>query len=145
MPRPHTAESATRTPKGAVSVSAMVSTRRTLWVLLTLPMLAGAVLLLHGLDAQAAEAHTAPSSEAASARDGHHHDAPDHCASCSIGHLAAACVAIVVTTSALIITSRRKVGARAAFTTPALLRVVRRSSTRSPRPPAWVELAVMTC
>jgi hypothetical protein len=117
--------------------------------LLVLPLLAGALLLMHGLDAGATTsglngaAVTVPTHS-------HHGEAPtEHrdagCDGCAVGHVMAACVAIVVTVVGLRV-ARRAAGARVST-----LLVSATGRTRAarqllrPPEPVWVRLAVMRC
>lgn len=125
----------------------MTSPCRPLWALLALPVLVGAVLLMHGLDAEAAEAHAAPAATDGPVSDGQHHDGRQRCASCTVGHVAAVCVAVLAGATALVVATRRSRprGAGVARPLSASLRTRIQPSTRPERPPLWVELAVMTC
>lgn len=119
--------------------------------LLVLPLLVGAVLLMHGLDARVhiepalahpvAAAATGPSGEAGQATG---HD-DEHCPACAAGHVMVACVAILTAVAGLI-RLRRVLGqvmATMRATTSASVRMVHR--VLRPPEPAWVRLAVMRC
>jgi hypothetical protein len=128
----------------------MSSSRVPRWTaLLVLPLLVGALLLMHGLDARAS-AGGLPEASAATPAHAHHRAVPaehddEQCASCAVGHVTAACVAIVLAVIGLRL-ARRGAG----FLVPALLDSVgvrltaARELLRSAEP-AWVRLAVMRC
>ena len=116
-------------------------------VLLVLPLLAGALLLMHGLDAgthttAAALAHVDVES------DGHGHHTPG-CESCpGTHHLLAACMAIAATAATLRLA--RRTGCRLAIAvrsvvTPAARFGVRLAELARPPDPGWVRLSVMRC
>lgn len=115
--------------------------------LLVLPLLTGALLLMHGLDADAAPDAVHASSVVAPA---HHGDTPlEHheggCDGCAGGHIMAACVAVVVT-----IVGLRATRHTARTRWPMLLEVAagpRGAAHQALRPPdpAWIRLAVMRC
>ena len=130
--------------------------------LLVLPMLVGALLLMHGLDAGAGGHHTAAGSVETSA-DAHFHaeqgahldsgtsaaasSSPedDHCLECLAGHVMAACMAIITTIVGIGLVRRRLGGGLVvALAVPLDLA---RSLVESVRPPdpAWVRLSVMRC
>ena len=117
--------------------------------LLVLPLLAGALLLMHGLGAGATTTGLhGPSAVASdhshqSATPAEHDDAG--CEGCAVGHVMAACVAIVATVVGLRF-ARRVIGARVSTlvdTTAGHVRAARR--LLRPPEPAWVRLAVMRC
>jgi hypothetical protein len=120
------------------------------WVLV-LPMLVGALLLMHGLDAQAGDHHAAATSASASVVDAHPHDESTtaehgHCVDCLAGDVVAACVAIITTVGGLGLVGR--VLTRGTLTAPTAAVTDRvRSLVELARPPdpAWVRLAVMRC
>lgn len=111
--------------------------------LLAVPLLAGAVLIMHGASADTAHAgaraHEAHSAEA-------HRDADADCTSCVVSHLLVACVA-VVTTATAVTAARRHLSGRLrvlpALAAPRLRRV--RDVLLRPPEPAWVRLTVMRC
>lgn len=117
--------------------------------LLALPLLVGAFLLMHGLDAHVGATGVA---EAAATAPGHveqggqseNHGA-QHGGGCALGHVIAACVAIIVTVVGLRRT-RRPLGALITSVVAAATGWVR-AAREVPRPPepAWVRLAVMRC
>jgi hypothetical protein len=128
----------------------MSSLRLPRWTaLLALPLLAGALLLMHGLDAGAnTVGHSGASTvEATHAHQGEtpaeHHDAG--CPGCAVGHVMAACVAIVATVIGL------RLAQRSAGTHLSTLVATATGSLRAarqllrPPDPAWVRLAVMRC
>ena len=121
--------------------------------LLVLPLLVGALLLMHGLDAHASEGDGGPAAAvSASTAAVHPHEDPapagddHHCDGCLAGHVMAACVA-VITTIAAIGLSRRLLSqgwlaapvAAAADHAHGLVELLR------PPDPVWVRLAVMRC
>jgi len=114
--------------------------------LLTLPALVGALLLMHGLDVGGATAGSA-TALAHAATDDHGEAAnghsEEHCADCGVGHMVAACVAVLATFAAVVV--RRFHAGRAVFL--GIGAAVSRgrplgNPLRSPEP-AWVRLAVM--
>ncbi len=119
--------------------------------LLVLPMLVGALLLMHGLDAQAGESHHSATAASASVVEVHLHaeSAPsehEHCVDCLAGHVVAACVAIITAIGGIGLT--RCLLTRGILASPAaavtdqvrgLLELAR------PPDPAWVRLSVMRC
>lgn len=116
--------------------------------LLVLPLLVGAFLLMHGLDARAGTtgATVVAAVPAHVEQDGHAADHDDeHCIACAFGHAMAACVAIVATVIGVRLT-RRLVGVRVPTLVDAATRWARavREVLRPPEP-AWVRLAVMRC
>lgn len=120
------------------------------WIaLLALPLLVGAFLLMHGLDARAGTIGATEVAAAAPAhveQDGHASDHDDeHCGTCAVGHVMAACVAIVATVTGVRLT-RRLVGVRVPTLLDAATSWTRdvREVLRDPEP-AWVRLAVMRC
>lgn len=117
--------------------------------LLVLPLLVGALLLMHGLDAGAATSGSHSAVAVASdhshqsERPREHHDAG--CDGCAAGHVMAACVAIVVTLVGLR-AARRVAGTRLSILLDTAMHQIR-SARQLLRPPdpAWVRLAVMRC
>lgn len=117
--------------------------------LLVLPLLVGAFLLMHGLDARVGTTGVA---EAAAPAPGHveqngqsaNHGA-EHCGGCAVGHVMAACVAIIATVVGVRL-ARRRLGTL-------LTTLVDGTNDWAPatrvvlRPPesAWVHLTVMRC
>ena len=117
--------------------------------LLVLSLLAGAVLLMHGLDASATPTGHAGASVLPAVHS-HEGDTPSAhqeagCDGCAVGHVVAACVAIVATVVGLRL-ARRPVGARVTTLVDTATGRIR-AAGRLPRPPdpAWVRLAVMRC
>lgn len=117
--------------------------------LMVLPLLVGAFLLMHGLDARASTNGVA---EAAAAAPGHveqdgqseNHGA-EHCGGCAVGHVMAACVAIIATVVGVRL-ARRPL--RTLITTLVVAATQWARATREvlrPPEPAWVRLAVMRC
>jgi hypothetical protein len=107
-------------------------------------VLAGAVLLMHGLDAAA---HL--TSTTVSAVPGHsgQHDGDEPCTDCPSGHhLVIACVAAAVTITALV-SARRRPGRLLASVAVASAAAPRDRIAAVARPPdpAWVRLSVMRC
>lgn len=119
--------------------------------LLVLPLLVGALLLMHGLDARVSADSVVGEPPVANAAAGHLEDAPsaghddEHCASCAAGHVMVACVAIVGVVAGLVLLRRvlGRVVATLAVTTDDGVRLVQR--VLRPPEPAWVRLAVMRC
>lgn len=119
--------------------------------LLVLPLLVGALLLMHGLDARV-HIEPSPAHPVAAAAAGHSgkagqaagHD-DEHCPTCAAGHVMVACVAILTVVAGLICLRRvlGQVVATLAATTTAGVRIVHR--VLRPPEPAWVRLAVMRC
>ena len=117
--------------------------------LLVLPLLAGALLLMHGLDAGTTT--TGPHGAVAVASDHpnqgetpaeHHHAG---CPGCVVGHVMAACVAVVATVVGLRL-ARRGIGTDlSTFVDAATGRVRAARQLLRPPDPAWVRLAVMRC
>lgn len=128
----------------------MSSLRLPRWTaLLVLPLLAGALLLMHGLDAGPSTnglpgaSATAPAHAHHGEQPAEHHDAG--CDGCGVGHVMAACVAIVATVVGLRF-ARRAMGARAATLVAAAMgRIGAARELLRPPEPAWVRLAVMRC
>lgn len=123
----------------------MSSPRRSTWVaLLALPVLVGAVLLMHGLDAGT---HTTAAASAAEA-SGHDHDRAG-CESCpGTHHVLAACVAVAATVATLRLARRTR--CRFAVAGCSFAMQVCRAGSRlvevaRPPDPAWVRLSVMRC
>lgn len=139
------------TPVRAVRSSVM-PTRLPRWTwLLVLPMLVGALLLMHGLDAQAGESHHSATAASVSVVEAHPHDvsAPaehGHCVDCLAGHVMAACVAIITAIGGIGLT--RRLLTRGALAAPAAAvtdRVRCLVELARPPDPAWVRLSVMRC
>jgi hypothetical protein len=113
--------------------------------LLALPLLAGALLLMHGLDAGASTSW-AHGAESAHAHEGetpaeHQEGACDGC----VDHVMAACVAIVATAVGVRL-ARRAAGASASTVVGSAAAGVRAArQLLRPPDPAWVRLAVMRC
>lgn len=116
--------------------------------LLALPLLAGALLFMHGLAAATTDGpHTtlgaAPTHVHHAETPAEHHDAG--CPGCAVSHVMAACVAIVATVVGLRLT-RRAIGARRSRRFLPALRGIRAAGhLLRPPDPAWVRLAVMRC
>lgn len=115
--------------------------------LLVLPLLVGALLLMHGLEARV---HSEPL-PAAAAKAGHGEAAAadshgdEHCPTCAAGHLMVACVGIITAVAGLVVLRRPL--ARADLALVATASTGRRAVHRVLRPPepAWVRLSVMRC
>ena len=115
--------------------------------LLILPLLAGALLLMHGLDAGATtnglHRAAAPTHAHHAETPAEHHDAG--CEGCTVGHVMAACVAIVATVVGLRL-ARRATGTRlSTLVVSGLGRIRAARQLLRPPDPAWVRLAVMRC
>lgn len=131
--------------------------------LLVLPMLVGALLLMHGLDAGAGDHHTPTAAAAPAPADSHVHtehgahldtatsaaasSSPEdgQCLDCLAGHVMAACMAIITTIVGVGLI-RRRLGGGFVVALAAPLEWAR-SLIESVRPPdpAWVRLSVMRC
>jgi hypothetical protein len=117
--------------------------------LLILPLLAGALLLMHGLDAGAGAnpLREVPASASTHAHGGEtsteHHDAG--CDGCAAGHVMAACVAIVATVVGLRLARRGMGIALVPLVDSAVGRVAAARARVRPPDPAWIRLAVMRC
>ena len=127
-------------------------TRLPRWTwLLVLPMLVGALLLMHGLDAQAGETHHSGTSASAGVVEEHPHDVltpADHgpCVDCLAGHVMAACVAIITAIGGLGLGRRLLTpGSLAAPAAAVAGRVRGLVELARPPDPAWVRLSVMRC
>lgn len=111
--------------------------------LFAVPLLAGAVLVMHGASADTAHAG-APAHEAHSAAA--HHDDDADCTSCVVSHLLVACVAVIAMGTA-VSAARRHLSGRLrvgrTVVAPSLRRV--RDVLLRPPEPAWVRLTVMRC
>lgn len=117
--------------------------------LLVLPLLAGALLLMHGLDA-GATTHGLHGTSAAASTKSHQGETPaEHhdpgCDGCAVGHVMAACVAIVATVVGVRL-ARRAAGVRVStLVGSATGRIRAARQLLHPPDPAWVRLAVMRC
>lgn len=114
-------------------------------------MVAGGLLLMHGLDTHGSQMHTAAVGEMG-ALDGHgghgvdHHDRDEsHCEGCMAGAVAA-CVAVM---TAFVSWSLIRYGLAARRSTLSLLAVLdrfrRAVDVFRPPDPAWIRLSVMRC
>jgi hypothetical protein len=129
-----------------------MATRLPRWTrLLVLPMLVGALALMHGLDAHAADPHRSEQAASASVVDEHpHHESlPDehsHCIDCLATHVMAACVAIVAAAGGLALV-RGPTTRGSAVTCAARVAGRVRDLVELARPPdpAWIRLSVMRC
>ena len=135
-------------------------TRLPRWTwLLVLPMLVGALLLMHGLDAGAGDHHSPAAATAAPAVDAHAHTEPGvhldasasvpedgHCLDCLAGHVMAACMAIITTIVGIGL-ARRRLGGGLITALAATLERAASGLVESQRPPesAWVRQSVMRC
>lgn len=116
--------------------------------MLVLPLLAGALLLMHGLDAAASDAASHATAFGAAPPE-HEHHAPasdeDHeCDGCVAGHLMAACVGVVASMATVWLTRRAIPSRRATaplLAWPGLIRTAR--ELLRPPDPAWMRLGVM--
>jgi hypothetical protein len=117
--------------------------------LLVLPLLAGALLLMHGLDAGATTdglheaSAAAPTHSHQGTSPAEHHD--PGCDDCAVGHVMAACVAIVATVVGLRVARRDAGGRVSTFVGSTTGRVGAARQLLRPPDPAWVRLAVMRC
>jgi hypothetical protein len=117
--------------------------------LAALPVLVGAVLLMHGLDARAGGSVTPVSPVAERHETGHDHDHDRGCDSCpGPHHLLAACLAVVATIgtcrAARHLTTRVRSAIAAARHDASRVGAVLNELVRPPDP-AWVRLSVMRC
>jgi len=117
--------------------------------LLVLPLLAGALLLMHGLDA-GANASGLDGASAAAPAHSHHGEAPgEHhgvgCDGCAVGHAMVACMAIVATILGLRLARRSTGTPVSTFVDTAMGRMRAARELLRPPDPAWVRLAVMRC
>lgn len=116
--------------------------------MLVLPVLVGALLVMHGLDAQAGALHHmgAPASAAGAEEHLHHEFTPGdhgHCVDCVAAHVMAACVAIITAISGLALL--RRLGTSEAPVAAVAGRVRGLVELARPPDPAWVRLSVMRC
>lgn len=122
------------------------------WVL---PLLVGALLLMHGLDvhpsgvvAGASASHEVAATEA---HHPHDHRLPasddDHgCGACLAGHLSAVCAAVLIGFATVVLARRVLAGRRLPLVLAAIGAGVRAVvELVRPPDPAWVRLAVMRC
>ena len=120
----------------------------TRWGLLALPLLVGALLLMHGLDTGGAETGSGRAAPVAQGHDDTGADGHDdgHCPGCDVGHLLAACVAVLATVASVIATRRFHLRSAVIRALKSALRRTRpwRVLLRPPKP-AWVRLEVMQC
>lgn len=126
-------------------------TRLPRWTsVLLLPVVVAALLLMHGLDARAGEAHPSFASPGVLEEEHPHDQATPgehwHCVECLATHAMAACVAIVGAVGGLALVRRVAAPRRPAGAPGA----VGRRPTALVRPahppdPAWVRLSVMRC
>ena len=118
---------------------------------LVLLTLVGALLLMHGLDAQAGDSHAAGTFASASVVEEHLHDESTpadhgHCVDCLAGHVMAACVAIITAMGGVGLVRRIMTrGSLAAPATAVADRVRGLVELARPPDPAWVRLSVMRC
>ena len=128
-------------------------TRLSRWTwLLVLPTLVGALLLMHGLNAHAGDAHRSEAAGSASVSAAHSHDESTpaehgHCHDCLAGHVMAACGVAIIAAIGGIALARRLLG-RGGLVSPVLAVAGRvRGVVQLARPPdpAWVRLSVMHC
>lgn len=117
--------------------------------LLVLPLLVGAFLLMHGVDAGVG---TTNITEAAAPAPGHveqngqsaNHGA-EHCGGCAVGHVMAACVAIIATVVGVRLARRQLGTLLSTLVVPATGWAPARRVVLRPPEPAWVRLTVMRC
>ena len=117
--------------------------------LLVLPLLAGALLLMHGLDA-GATTNGLHAAAAAAPTHSHQDEAPtEHrdagCDGCAVGHVLAACVAIMATVVGLRLARRAAGVSVSTLVDFATARTRAARQVLRPPDPAWVRLAVMRC
>lgn len=118
--------------------------------MLVLPMLVGALLLMHGLDGQAGNTHHSGTPASAVVVEEHPHDESTpgdhgHCVDCVAAHVMAACVAIITAIGGLALFRRLLRGTLAAPVAAVAGRVRGLVMLARPPDPAWVRLSVMRC
>ena len=131
--------------------------RLTRWTwLLFLPLLVGALLLMHGLDApRAGDSHPSATSAVAGVVEEHPARRVDvrrardhgvHCADCLARHLMVACVAIITAIGGVGLVRRLVTRAHLAGSLVAVIDRARGLvELARPPDPAWVRLSVMRC
>jgi hypothetical protein len=128
-----------------------MSTRLPRWTwMLVLPVVVGALLVMHGLDAPAGHTPHGGSPMSAGVIEEHPHDesAPaghGHCVDCLVAHVMAACVAILTAIGGLGLVRRLLYGSVAAAVAATAGRVRSLVELARPPDPAWVRLSVMRC
>ncbi|MGK2949644.1 MAG: hypothetical protein ACSLFP_13810 [Acidimicrobiales bacterium] len=126
-------------------------TRLPRWTwMLVLPMLVGALLVMHGLDAQSSVSHQSGMLASAGVIEEHPHDDPvpaehGHCVECLAAHVMAVCVAVITAVGGLTLVRRLVRGTVAAPVAAAAGRVQGLVELARPPDPAWVRLSVMRC
>lgn len=119
--------------------------------LLALSTLVGGLLWMHGLDAQAGDAHPGAPAAAVSVATEHPHHASTpadhgHCVDCMAGHVMVACVAIITAISGIALARRLLArSSLAALAAAAAGRVRGLAELARPPDPAWTRLSVMRC
>lgn len=114
----------------------MRSLRSRLWLIGPALLAAGALLLMHGLDAHGGRINDDPA---------HHEDHPGgDCLDCGPLHLLTACLAVTGLAATVVVARRARpssqlVAARSPRATVDRVRIA------PPRLPGWVELSVMRC
>ena len=117
---------------------------------LFLPLLVGALLLMHGLDAGGVESGGHGSlgvvshehSDEESSAEHHDHSS---CPECIAGHVLASCVAVLAAVVVIRAARRFLAIAAAPVTVPVLAGWWDRFAVWRPPDPAWVRLSVMRC
>jgi hypothetical protein len=118
---------------------------------LVLLTLVGALLLMHGVDAQAGDSRAEGTSVPSAGVEEHPHDESTpadhgHCVDCLAGHVMAACVAIIAAVGGIGLVRRIMTrGSLAASATAVADRVRGLVELARPPDPAWVRLSVMRC
>lgn len=119
-------------------------------VLLFLPLVAGSLLLMHGLEAGASDGAGHGTTETAHSHQGEaeaHPGRADHstggCRGC-LAHVVTTCAAVIVAVTAWQF-RRRRFAPRVATDRVAGGRARPHSDLRRARDPVWVQLSVMTC
>lgn len=115
-------------------------------------VVAGGLLLMHGLDTHGSQMHPAAASDsiAVSGHGDHgaerHHDESSHCDGCMAGALMVACVAVISVFVSLSLI-RRALGARGSTSSLSswLDRVQWAVDVLRPPDPAWIRLSVVRC
>ncbi len=118
--------------------------------LVVLATLVGGLLWMHGLDAQAGDAHPgAPAAASVVTEHSHHASTPadhGHCLDCTAGHVMVVCVAILTALGGIAFARRLVARARpAALVAAGAGRLRGLVELARPPDPAWVRLSVMRC
>jgi hypothetical protein len=128
----------------------MIPQRLPRWTtLLVLPLLAGGLLLMHGVDAGVSTGGFHEASVTAPTHSHHGETPTEHhaadCDGCTVGHIMAACMAIVATVVGLRLARRATGTSVSTLVDSATNRIGAARQRLRPLDPAWVRLAVMRC